>query len=180
MAYKILSRHADTVGDGSGTHNAIGNYAGDPTEFKISAAPGEYINLTRCIVSMQSSTLNQSDIYGDGGALTNGIDCYVTDSLGVIQYYLTDENVPIKTNAEWAHLCYDYSVHAGFAAGSDFVVIRWTWAHSGKEVELLPGWSVNFLCQDDLRTVTSKLTDHHFFVQGWYQLPTVGADVGHA
>ena len=119
-------------------------------------------------------------MYADGPALTNGIDVYVTDSLGAIQYYLSDEVTNIKTNADWAQLCYDFAIFTGFAVGNDFATVRWTWAKSGKEVELLPGWGVHFLLQDDMRPVTTTLVKHHFLVQGWYHLPTIGADAGHA
>ena len=55
MPYKLLSRNADTVGDGSGTKNAIGNYAGDPSPFIIRAQPGEHLILSQGAASCQRS-----------------------------------------------------------------------------------------------------------------------------
>jgi hypothetical protein len=177
MANYIVSRFADTVGDGSGLIQAVGTYAGSPTAFKLTAAPSQHITIERMLFSMRAGTINNNDVYGPAGVLTNGISVYVTDSLGNIVYYLTDPKEPIKRLAAWAHYCYDYDTWAGLAAGEDNAAARWTFGKSGLPVELLPGWSVNVLCEDDL----DALTEHQFLFQGVYALGVKGStDVGHA
>ena len=181
MAYKLLSRNADTVGDGSGTKNAIGNYAGDPTPFMIRAQPGEHLIINRMIVGAEGNSFSNADLYGSGPELTVGISLYVTDDNGDILYYLTDEDTPIKQNGGWAHYCYDYArFGTAFPQGNDLGAVRWTFARTGQPVELLPGWSINVLLEDDMRTVTTGLVEHNFLMQGHFLVPKIGKDDGHA
>lgn len=168
MAYKILSRFADTVGDGSGTINAIGDYSGTPTIFKVEAGT-EHIDIARMVISYEAATLNSTAQYGSGAALTNGIDVFVQDADGNIIYYLTDENHNIKRNPDWPELCFDFNLYTGFASGDDFVVVRWTFARSGVPVELLPGWALCVLLQDNMTTGGALLTHQHFLVQGRFR-----------
>lgn len=176
MANKLLFRDADTDGDGTGTKNAIGNYAGSPTEFKVTAQPNEYLSIERVLVGLSDAGTFDSGGYGNGLALTNGISAYVTDNLGTIVYYLTDEDNPIKTNGDWAHTCYDLTVHA-FGSGDQYMAVRWTFARAGQPIELLPGWSVNFLLEDSM----IHLTGQYFQLQGYHKYGTRGAtDTGHA
>ena len=180
MAYKLHLRLADTDGDGSGTKNAIGNYAGSPTVFKVQAQSGEHIIIQRLIMGMTGDSFANADEYGSGPALTVGIHLYVTDNRGVIQYYLTDEDHPVKSNGHWAHMCYDYTrFNTAFPNGDEYAAVRWTFGKSGKPVELLPGWSLNILLQDDFRTVTTGLKENHFNLQGHYLQPRIGSDAGH-
>lgn len=178
MPKLIISRYADTVGDGTGTFQATGNYAGNPTEFKLRAKATEHLSIERMIVSLRDGTINNNDVYAGAGVLTNGISVYVTDNDGTLLYYLTDPDEPVKRLAEWAHYCYDYNTWAGLAAGEDNAAARWTFAKSGTPVELLPGWSVNVLCEDSL----VALTEHKFLMQGHRLSPGLrgSTDVGHA
>ena len=181
MAYKLLSRLADTVGDGTGTKSATGDYDGDPTIFKIRAKPTEQIIIYRMLVHMEAASFANSDQYGSGPALANGIALYVADNDGVIQYYLTDPSHPVTANGEWAHQCYDYAhFDTQFGAGSEYAAVRWTFAKSGKPVELLPGWSICVLCEDDLTLGTRGLVEHQFMMQGYYEQPRIGDEEGHA
>jgi hypothetical protein len=182
MPYKILSRFAETVGDGSGGQNAIGNYTNGgvtplgATEFKLTAQSNEHISIERMIVSIVDGAITNADAYAGAGVLSNGIKLYVTDSLGATQYNLTDPDIPVTTVGDWAHYCHDLTIWAGLAGGDDHATVRWTFARSGKPVVLLPGWSINVLCQDSFAT----LTKHRFLLQGYWLQPTIGADEGHA
>ena len=173
----ILSRFASITGDASGTVtniNANGNYAGSPTIFKITAAPGEHIELQRMIITVEDANLNSFDVYGGAGTLTVGITVFVTDVKGNIVYYLTDPRQPITNMGEWAHYCFDAQI-LNATSGEDHFVARWTFAKAGIPVTLYPGWSLNILCEDDLRA----LTEHHFLVQGRYlDDSTAGAAYG--
>jgi len=178
VAYKILGQFADTVGDGSGTINAIGDYDTTSELFMITAGVEEHIIVTRCITSFTAAAITKADVYGDGTALPNGIVMFVMDKNSAIQYYLTDQNAPIKTNTDWAQLCFDFAVFTGFATGDDFLVARWTFEKSGKPVELLPGWSLAVLLQDDFSIL--GLTEHNFFMHGYFERPRIGGVGGHA
>jgi hypothetical protein len=165
MPTKLLSRFADTVGDGSGDVQATGTYAGSPTAFKLMAQPGEVIHVHRMIVSIESAAITNADIYAGAGLLSVGISVYVTDTAGEIYYNLTDENEPIVNIGSWAHYCYDLNIWAGLAGGNDHAAVRWTFAKAVPHgVELLPGWAVNVLCEDDL----DDLAEHHFLMQGHF------------
>lgn len=177
MPNLIISRFADTVGDGTGTLQATGNYAGDPTEFKLRAKATEHLSIERMIVTVEDAGLNNYDVYGGAGVLTNGISVYVTDNDGTLLYYLTDPDAPVKTLGGWAHYCFDAHI-LDATAGDDHFVSRWTFARSGTPVELLPGWSVNVLCEDSF----VALTEHKFLMQGHRLSPGLrgSTDVGHA
>ena len=182
MAYKILSRFADTTGDGTGTENAIGNYTDGgvsplgATEFKVTAGNNEHISISRMIVSVVDGAITNADSYAGAGTLSNGVRVYVTDVLGTILYQLTDPDHAITTVGAWAHYCHDLTIWAGLAGGDDHATVRWTFARSGVPVMLEPGWSLNILCQDSF----AALTTHRFLVQGYYRQPTIGSDEGHA
>lgn len=179
QVHKHLSHYADTNGDGTGNENATGDYSGAPTSFKRTAAPGEHLVIARLIISMTAAALNKADVYGNGvAALTNGIDVYITDANGAIVYYLTDEHQPIKNNTDWPQLCFDYQIFTGFASGDDFACMRWSFDQAGVPVVLLPGWSFNILFQDDLSA--ANLTEHLFLLQGFYEVPHVAEEEGHA
>ena len=174
---KILSRSADTAGTGAETALATGNYAAAPTEFKVTAQANERIFVHRMIVSLVDGAIVNADVYAGAGVLTNGIKVYVTDRLGAIQYSLTDPAHAIKDVGGWAHYCHDLTIWAGLGAGDDHATVRWTFAKSGVPVELLPGWSLNVLCQDNL----SALTEHRFLMQGYFDANTsLSGDAGHA
>lgn len=181
MTYKLFYRLADTVGDGSGTKQALGNYASTPTEFKVTAGANEHIAITRMIVHMKAPDFANSDEYGSGPALTNGIHLYVTDVQGSILYRLTDISEPVQANGEWPQTCYDFeNFDTKFGAGNEYAAARWTFAKSGQPAVLEPGWSINVLCQDDFRTVTTGLLTHSFKMQGHWLWPRIGSDEGHA
>jgi hypothetical protein len=174
--YKLLLRKADTVGDGSGSKAANGNYAVTPRILKIRAQPDEVIEIQRLIFSIVDGTINNYDVYAGAGLLTNGVVMYVTDNLGNIQYNLTDPDDPITNIGEWGHNCFDALVKPSQTSGQDHFVSRWTFARSGQPVQLLPGWSINVLLQDDF----TALTEHNFLFHGYYLQPGIGNAAGHA
>ena len=187
MPYKLFTHTADTVGNQTGEVDAIADYsgAGNAQEFKVTAQVGEHMIVTRCMVSMRAATIGQITGYGGGAALTVGMKVYVTDVLGNILYYIAGGREGLKTNAHYGAVSFDSRVIPGFAAGDDVFHCRWTFAKYGGNpdhpgVELLPGWSINVLCQDDLSVGTSGLLRHVFLMEGHYHQPTIGNDEGHA
>jgi len=107
MPHKILiSQYLDTVGDGSGTKNAIGDYATTATVLKIAPGTGAIYDIHRLIFSISDTGAMTTAKYGTLNALTAGIEIYVADEAG-INYYLTDPDFPIKTNGELSYICFD-------------------------------------------------------------------------
>ena len=170
---KLFTRFVDSVGDETGDLDLIGNYSGSPTIFKMTAQPGEHLWVARCMVSMRAGTIGQITGYGGGPALTLGMAVFVTDAAGTLQYYLTSTRESIKTNAGYGAVSYDGKVIPGFASGDDVFHCRWTFAKYGAHkdfegVELLPGWSICVLGQDDLSVGTSGLLRHIFIMEGHF------------
>ena len=167
----IISRALDTVGDGSGTKNAVGDYSGGVEEFMIAPAAGEVFLIQRMIVSYKASASPawQSTLYGQNIPLTNGVEVESQNSGGV-NYTLTDPDHPILSNADWAGYCYDFTLFS-FGSGPDQAAIRWTFAKSGSQVRLdgAHGDKLVVKLNDDFSGsgADSGLTDQHFVVQGW-------------
>lgn len=156
----------DTVGDGSGTKECIGDYSAaglGQTDFIIKPAAGEIFNIQRMMVSYSDAGNFSASGYGAGSALTNGIKVFVANDSG-IKYWLTDEDHPIKTNAEWTVVCYDYS-YLSFGVGDNWGGARWTFAKAGKRLTLTgdSGDKLVVRLEDD----HSVLTQSHFLVQGF-------------
>ena len=165
MAKKLISRALDTVGDGSGTKNAIGDYT-TPEEFLISPDAGELFTINRLIVSVGDSSGMLADEYGNlGSALSNGIKVEVHDGSGLI-YSLTDPDLPIKTNAQWGIISYDVDLKSwGVTPSDDLLLVRWTFARFGQPV-LLRSWNSEKLVVTLSDNMTGLLT-HYFVAQGF-------------
>lgn len=170
MSKKHFSRFLDTVGDGTGTKEATGNYA-TPTKFMIVAAGNEDVNVARLIVGMSDAGSFDADSYGNGISLSNGIIIDVQDDDDNVLFSLTDPTLPIKTNAQWAHYCHDYSVHS-FGVGDEHASARWTFEKSGTIEAGVYSQTPGIRLKDGQRLVVTlednfiALTGHHFLVQG--------------
>jgi hypothetical protein len=181
MPKSIISRFMDTTGDGTGTYTGVGDFSSTARTLRILAAPNERLSIARLIVGVEGDSFANSDLYGSGLALTNGILLWVADSEGTVKYNLIDPRNPVTKNGEWAHYCYDFQrFSTAFPQGNDLGAVRWTFAKSGVPVILNPGWSLNLLLQDDLTTGTTGLVEHHFLVQGYEMTYREPSDVGHA
>jgi len=159
-----IYQYLDLVGDGSGQTNATDNYAGAVEEFKIVPAATETFVIHRMIISLSDTKTLAADQYGKNITLANGIEVKVIDSAGDL-FDLTN-GVPITTNAEWGHLCYDVNVlNFGTNPANEHLVVRWTFDKSGQPL-YLRGSKGEYLAvqlHDDL----SGLLTHNFLVQGY-------------
>jgi len=159
-----IFRYLDTVGDGSGIKNAMGDYSGAVEEFLYiaggPAATGR-VDLHRLVIFVRDSGLFTADSYGALAALTNGIEIEVRDSDDNILVDLTD-GVPVKSNAQWCRVCYDSILQDYGAAGDSYVVTRWTFTRSGSPLALKAGDRLVVKLNDDL----TGLIDHTFMIQG--------------
>lgn len=158
----IISRFLDTVGNGTGTKNAIGNYAAGTTEFKIVPAAGEIFVINRMIVQIRDSGQFTASTYGAIAALANGIHIHVKDS-GGIKVDLVD-SLTIKTNAEWGRVCYDTQL-ISWGVGDSFILVRWTFGRSGTQIWL--DNSRGDYLSADLNDDFTGLVSHYFMVQGF-------------
>jgi len=166
MPFKLISRALDTVGDGSGTKNAIGNYSSAAEEFLMSPDAGEQWTISRLIVSVEDSAGALADEYGNlGNALSNGIKVEVHDGSGLL-YSLTDPDIPIKTNAQWGIMCYDVNMASwGVSPSNDLLLVRWTFTRFGKPI-VLRSWNSEKLVVT-LNDNLVGLISHYFVAQGW-------------
>ena len=157
-----IFRLLDTVGDGSGVTNAIGDYSGTQTSFKITDTTG-WGQIERILVSYRDSGAFDTELYGNGIALTNGVRCILRNSDDeIIQEYTA---YPILSNGDWAAHCYDWAYFEE-GTGDNYAAIRWTFSKSGQPVivKFDKGEYFEVLLNDDF----SGLIEHRFNVQGKY------------
>lgn len=164
-AGKIVYRFLDTVGDGTGTKNANGDYS-TPDRFLISPSGDVGYFLNRMIVDIEDTAGIQQNEYGNlGVALTNGINIRIRDASDAVQLDLLD-GVPIKTNDGWGRQCYDVVLQSWDTTPvNESVHVRWTFAAAGQPLYIPAGWSFNVELADNL----TGLIAHYFQVQGWQE-----------
>ena len=164
VTHTPLFRYLDTVGDGTGTKDAIGNYSGAEEEFFIAPPAGTVYQINRLIVEVRDGNGMRAEHYGTlGAALTNGIEVQTRTGVSTTVIDLSD-GLPITTNAEWGGLCFDAEVKA-WGAGDDFLLVRWTFASSGGNIRLDgdSGERLAVILNDDL----TGLGSHTFMAQGY-------------
>lgn len=157
MLVKIL----DTVGDGTGAKNAIGDYSLTPTKFLIKPAPGEVFTIARMLGHVEDSGTFDSGSYGNGIVLTNGIT--VSYKCGVREVDLMD-GMSVITNADWAGVCYDVNI-SSFGLGNEYLNFRWTFEKTGTWIELNGDYG-DELCVN-LNDNFTALVGQYFTVQGY-------------
>ncbi len=161
----VWSKHLDTVGNGTGTHNAVGNYASTPTEFLL--IPAKSVLIYRMLITVEDASGFKAEIYGSGVALTNGIDLEVRDEEDNVQELFTDAH-SVKTNSHWAMYCFDVDVKSWrtSGAGDEMLVARWTFSRMGAPLRLREGQKLVIKLNDDF----TGLILHHFVAQGTGQV----------
>jgi len=160
-----LFRYADTVGDGTGNPDAIGDYEGNPTDFKIKPNPGEIIRLARAILLVEDSGSFDSGFYGNGLTLTNGLRPYFQTN-GVRRYFVSGGQPPILTSGDVAGFCHDLELRT-WGAGNQFLTARWTFTKAGIYFRVVGDTEDEFGIElsDDF----SGLEKHRFMMQGYYE-----------
>jgi hypothetical protein len=158
--WQTYSRFLDTVGDGSGFKNAIGDYSAAIQRFLFQpATAGRPINVNTLQVQVADTAI-LSDSYGDGIVLANGIRVYVQTRGRLIE--LTDD-VPIITNQDWGRFTQE-AVRNDVGAGDGYLRVRWMFGVVGRPIELFQE-SADFLAVD-LNDDFSGLSKHYFLAQG--------------
>jgi hypothetical protein len=162
----ILSRHLDSVGDGSGVKNFNGDYSiatGSPEIGFIQPPTGEIYRIARMIIIIEDTTGFQQQEYGNLGVpLSEGVGLQISDDSGVILDLL--DGVKVLTNGMWGHFNYDVDVKS-WGSGDEQLLARWSFDKSGAPIRLVGDdnerLEVTF-DDDDLQ----GLTGHYFLVQG--------------
>lgn len=174
LSRKIISRLLDTVGDGSGTKLATGDYSVTPEVFKIQPSEKQIMVITGFIVALTDTGSIDTGSYGNGLALTNGIQLGVFDQAGLV-YTITDPDLPVRTNAEWAIYANSVS-RTDFGQGDEWLVARFETSNIAGA-----GWSIVLKGGDgEFLAVTlnddfSDLVTQYFAVQGY----DAGEDAGY-
>lgn len=158
-----LIRALDTVGDGTGTTNANGNYAATAEEFFIQPPAGQLFTIHHLMVEIVDTASIDAGKYGTGIILTNGIG--ITIENGALLVDLT-HNLKIKTTAEWAYLAGPNNIQVfNWGAGNDIFIAEIAIAnHFGKAITLNGDLSEKLIItlNDDF----TGLVNHKFIAHG--------------
>lgn len=162
----LLYRYLDTVGNGSGTKNANGDYSGGVTTFALAPPAATIYRVARMIVSIGDEKEMRADGYGAiVAALTNGIQVRIHNGSDTV-LDLTD-GVPIKTNTQWGAACYDVEPKTFGAGPNGLLVVRWTFTKAGQFLRL--DGTANEELQVVLNDNLTALISHYFFAQGYIE-----------
>lgn len=166
MAYKPLPLVQELTDDGSpsGNFNIVGAYSpGSPGLFFITPQePGEVLKITRILPYLEDGGAFDSDKYGNGTALANGVDLYA--ELGGVQYTLVGQQ-KIKHNAHWTAKCFDRTREDFGQGTTEMLVGRYTIAKfAGTGLVLEYGDKLVAKFTDS----TTHLVAHHITAEGEY------------
>ena len=158
-----IGRFLDTVGDGSGDIEMLGDYSGGGIEeFFIAPTAGEVFVLHRMIIQICDAGIFPSSKYGFNVVLANGIRLEVQNQSGII-YDLLDGQ-PVKTNSQWERHSYDVHIDA-FTVGDNHLGVNFVFAESGSAILLRGDRGEKLVCT--LNDDYSDLTGHVMKVHGY-------------
>jgi hypothetical protein len=162
LSNHYIARYLDTVGDGTGTIQANGDYSGGEEIFFIQPPAGNVFSIARLIVYIEDTIQVIPDNYGGISALANGVTIRVQDDTRTVKDCVDGQ--PIKTNGQWSRVCFDVNFFTA-GSGNKSVVVRWTFAKSGIPLTLRGSNNerLEAVVNDDLR----GLVEHTFMVQGF-------------
>ena len=160
--YEKIYQYLDTVGDGSGSDNANGDYSLAEEIFFIQPPSNDKYEIARLIITIEDSAGMQAEEYGNLGAeLTTGVQLRIQDDSGTISDITN--GIKIKDNAHWGSLCFDVDVKT-WGAGKEVFLARLTFKASGQPI-ILNGEN-NERLEVVLNDNLTGLIGHHFQVQG--------------
>lgn len=146
-------------------YDMIVNCSGTPCIFKIQPNVTEVYRIARVIIHIEGSNNPDGDSYGPiNGGLTNGVVLRVMRGDNLLLNLTPDE--PIKNNADFSHYAYDV-VTSTFDVGTNFIVVRWTFAKGGTYIRL--NGSKNDSIQVVLRDDHSSIGEQHWLFQGYIE-----------
>lgn len=152
-------RYLDTVGDGTGTMNANGDYSATAQDFFFQPAFGVYV--FRMIIMIEDTNGMRAEEYGNlGVALNNGYTIMKKDSDDIVQLDIND-SVSIKTNAEIGRSGFETDIKS-WGAGDEVLLAGCKFADTGAPLELDRNDKLVVTLNDDF----TGLIEHFFMVQG--------------
>ncbi len=155
-----LFQFLDTVGDESGTIDALGDYSSD-TDIFIQPPANKVYELHRLMVFIQSTGVIASGKYGDQ-TLSVGIKAIV--KYGANQTEKLLNKVLVLSHDDWAGICHDSkALDYGNIAGKS-VAVRWSFFKSGDSIWLNGNTEDKFIIR--LKDDFSDLIHHRFHMQG--------------
>jgi len=169
----LISRHLDTVGDGSGLKDAVGDYSTTPTTFRIENYNSDMFMVLRTFdMYIQGAGDFLPGNYGGVPELTNGISISVNRDSMVVD--LTNGQ-PIIHTCCLSRLFHEvqYNLNSSWEPGDPLIEENWisaTWRflrRHGTGVVLHTGDSFEVRVSDDL----TGLTAHRFMVYGLWASP---------
>lgn len=142
-----------------GNNNMVGDYSSEVTCFCYTAT--KKTKISRMIIYIEDAGTINFNTYGGLSELTNGVRVYYKQQPNGKTNYL-DAGYSIKTNGNWAKMCYDIEIKAIGSGNSEFSA-RWTFAASGTTIYLNVGGEIGVELNDNL----TGLIEHKIIVQGF-------------
>ena len=171
---KLISRHLDAAGNGTGNKNFVADYSGAQEIAYIQPPAGKIYRIARMLVLVSGKATNfNPDNYGSANPLTTGVQVRIQDNSGTI-VDLTD-GLPVKTNGCWGRVCFDAKIYENISSNLDnYLRVRWTFAASGQQIRLIGDNNerLEVILNDDFTVpASSPLSKQHFVVQGFEEDP---------
>lgn len=161
---QTIHRFLTENGDGTGTHNAIGDYSITPLTLFIQPPPRVVYQLTRFFISLEGTGFRWERYGGIIGGVTNGLELKVLNDDGVLND-LTDA-VVAHTCGDWSLHCFDAEIRED-PGGGDLFQMRWNFDGAGQHITLhgdtADRLSITF--NDNF----SSLVHQYYKVEGWVE-----------
>ena len=160
-----LLRYLDTVWDGSGTHDFIGDYSLVPTQAIIKPPDNQIFVLTEFLVQYSDAGKFLQSAYASlAGALVNGVEIAAYDRKGNAIFSLTPSH-PVITNDLWVHLGYNVALQEWGTAATTTLTAKL------KDIDFGTAFSLNGNKGEYLKVSLSDdfsgMIDQSFLVKGY-------------
>lgn len=155
----------DTNGDGTGDTDATGDYSGDSIRFYRAPDKDKKLLIDNIFVHYSSQGLFTQLGYANASALNIGIKLSVV--IGNVDYDLLS-NSPIKTNDDWLHHGYTYTLQS-WAQNINSATVT-TDFRRPIELNGKLGDHIYAELNDDFSVTGAGLNDQHFSIHGSFEV----------
>lgn len=154
-----INKILDTVGDGTGIKNAVGNYSVNPQAFKLVVPSRENYTLSNMIIHIAGLGAFSHTGYGNiTEGLANGWSIKIAKDGELKDFY---EGVLIKNNQDIEGISGNIH-HPAFDGAGNSISITISFDHYGMPFYIREGEYIEILLNDNF----SSLTKHQFLIQG--------------
>lgn len=154
-----FARRLDTVGNGTGVSNAIGDYSGTPTRFRLIPAAGELIIVNELHIYIEDGGPLDAGTYGNGLVLTNGIAVELKQ--GLVTRNIQGTN-PILNNSHWTRVTFN-TASMVFGGGNNALAYRWDLKNMYVPLALSSNDELAIILNDNF----TGLVSHSFSARGF-------------